>query len=149
MAKGRPTKYNPAFCDIVTKMMSKGHSKLSVAGKLGISRDTLYEWCRKYPEFSDTIKVGEMMSIHYWEDIGIKATMGKVKGFRPSIWIFTMKARFGWRDNSPVKNIEDEVDKIERELAEKDKAERKPLTMAEIVEKYKNIDSTYPPSLIS
>jgi transposase-like protein len=37
-------------------MMKKAHSKQSVAGKIGISRDTLYEWCSKYPEFSGIIK---------------------------------------------------------------------------------------------
>lgn len=137
MATGRPTKYDSKYCDLVIKLMKKGRSKLFVAGKLSISRDTLYEWCRKYPEFSDTIKVGEMMSYAYWEDIGMKAMMGKYKGFRPSLWIFTMKARFGWRDNSPVKSSDDELDKIERDLEEKERANRKPPTMAEIVEKYR------------
>lgn len=146
MATGRPTKYNPDFCDLVIKLMKKGHSKLFVAGELGISRDTLYEWCRKYPEFSDTIKVGEMKSYAYWEDLGMRGMLGKVKGFKPSLWIFTMKARFGWSDNSPVKMIEDEVDKIERELAEKAKV--KTPTMAEIIEKYKD-SYTPPPSLVS
>jgi len=138
---GRPSKYDSKFCDIAIKMMSKGHSKLSVAGRLGISRDTFYEWCRRYPEFSDTIKIGEMKSLHYWEEIGIKATMGKIKRFRPSIWIFTMKARFGWRDNSPVKNTEDMADRIEREIKE----EIPTKTIAEIVKKY----SDYIPSIPS
>lgn len=138
MATGRPTKYNPAFCDLVIKMMKKGHSKLSVAGQIGISRDTLYEWCKKYPEFSDTIKVGEMKSYAYWEDLGMRGMMGKVKGFRPSLWIFTMKARFGWSDNSPLKAIEDDLDKLEHELEQKEKTNKKPPTMAEIVEKYKD-----------
>ncbi len=146
MVTGRPTKYNPAFCDLVIKLMRKGHSKLFVAGEIGISRDTLYEWCRKYPEFSDTIKVGEMKSYAYWEDLGMRGMMGKVKGFRPSLWIFTMKARFGWRDNSPVKTIEDDLDKLEHELEQKEKANKKPPTMAEIVEKYKDY---IPPTLVS
>ncbi len=128
----RPTKYNPEYCTQVVKLMKKGHSKQFVAGKLGISRDTLYEWCRQYPEFSDTIKVGEMMSYAYWEEIGMKAMMGKIKGFRPSLWIFTMKARFGWRDNSLVKQKEDIEDAFEKEL-EKAKPQS---SIAEIVEKY-------------
>lgn len=144
----RPTKYNSDYCDLVIKLMKKGHSKLFVAGELGISRDTLYEWCRRYPEFSDTIKVGEMKSYAYWEDLGMRGMMGKVKGFKPSLWIFTMKARFGWRDNSPIKTSRDELDKIERELAEKGKSNVKPTTMAEIIEKYKD-SYTPPPSLVS
>jgi len=149
MVIGRPTKYNQSFCDVVIRLMKKGHSKLFVAGKLGISRDTLYEWCRKYPEFSDTIKAGEMMSYAYWEDLGMRGMMGKVKGFRPSLWIFTMKARFGWRDNAPIKTSDDEMDRLERELAEKERADKRPPTIAEIVEKYSHIDTTFPPALIS
>lgn len=132
MATGRPSKYDSKYCDLVIKMMKKGHSKQSVAGKIGISRDTLYEWCRKYPEFSDTIKVGEMMSYAYWEELGMRAMRGKVKAFKPSIWIFTMKARFGWRDNSPLKQTEDIADVIEKEAVEK----RPQRSMADIVEKY-------------
>jgi len=132
MIVGRPSKYDSNYCEVVIKLMKKGHSKQAVAGRLGISRDTLYEWCRKYPEFSDTIKVGEMMSYAYWEELGMKAMMGKVKGFRPSFWIFTMKARFGWRDNSPVKRFDDVLDKLEEEVTQK----QPQITMAQIVEKY-------------
>lgn len=138
----RPTKYNPEYCQLIAKWMKKGHSKLFVAGRLGISRDTLYEWCRKYPEFSDTIKVGEMQSYAYWEELGMKAMLGKMKGFRPSLWIFTMKARFGWRDNSPVKKTQDMADVIEKET----KQERPQRTIAEIVEKYSEYKPT---SLVS
>ncbi len=53
-----------------------------------------------------------------------------------------MKTRFGWRDNSPVKNIEDIADVIERETNES-KSQK---TMAEIVEKYKEY---IPPTLVS
>lgn len=142
---GRPAKYQPKYCDIAYKYMAKGHSKQAVAGKLGISRDTLYEWCRKYPKFSDTIKVGEMKSLQYWEELGMKAMMGKVKGFKPSFWIFTMKARFGWRDNSPVKSMDDDIDKIEKEIeAKRQKTDTR--TIAEIVEKYKEY---IPPQLVS
>jgi|GEM_PF-1108198 len=129
---GRPSKYKPEYCNVAIKLMKKGHSKQSVAGRLGISRDTLYEWCRTYPDFSDTIKVGEMMSYAYWEELGMKAMMGKVKGFRPSFWIFTMKARFGWRDNSPVRSLEDDIGKLERELV----PNKLQITMAQIIKKY-------------
>jgi len=84
MLKGRPSKYDSKFCDIAYKYMAKGHSKLAVAGKLGISRDTLYEWCRKYPEFSDTIKIGEMKSLQHWEEIGMKMLFGKLKKEPPT-----------------------------------------------------------------
>src|SRR3989344_3072114 len=105
MVKGRPSKYDSKYCDLAIKMMKKGHSKQSVAGEIGISRDTLYEWCQIHEDFSDSIKTGEAKSRYYWEKIGMDGMLGKVKGFRPVVWIFIMKNRFGWRDNV---NIQDE-----------------------------------------
>lgn len=102
---GRPTKYDPNCCSKVVSLMAKGLSKDAVAGKLGISRDTLYEWCKSHEEFSDSIKTGEAKSRYYWEKIGMDGMLGKVKGFRPAVWIFIMKNRFGWRDNV---NIQEE-----------------------------------------
>lgn len=97
---GRPSKYDSQCCELVIKLMSEGYSKQAVAGELGISRDTIYEWCRSHKEFSDTIKIGEAKSLLYWEKIGIDGMKGKIEGFQPSVWIFIMKNRFGWRDNS-------------------------------------------------
>lgn len=94
--------------------MSEGYSKQALAGKLGISRDTLYEWGKAHKEFSDTIKAGEAQSLMYWEQVGIDGMMGKIKGFRPAVWIFVMKNRFGWRDNvAVIEEVEDpkEVDR--------------------------------------
>jgi hypothetical protein len=104
--KGRPSKYDPKYCGKVVSLMTKGLSKDAVAGKLDISRDTLYEWCQIHEEFSDSIKEGEAKSRYYWEKIGMDGMMGKIKGFRPAVWIFIMKNRFGWRDNV---NIQDQT----------------------------------------
>lgn len=74
--------------------MGKGFSKKAVAGCLGISREGLYRWCRRYPEFRDTIKRGEMRSLLFWERMGLLGTVGKLKDFNESVWMFTMKTRF-------------------------------------------------------
>lgn len=97
--------------------MTKGLSKDAVAGKLGISRDTLYEWCQAHEEFSDSIKAGEAKSRYYWEQIGMDGMQGKIKGFRPAVWIFIMKNRFGWRDNV---NIQEEKTEVIQETPEED-----------------------------
>lgn len=97
--KGRPSKYDSSYCDKVLELMSKGFSKQAVAGELGISRDTFYAWVKAHKDFSDTIKISEMRSLLFWENIGIDGMMGKITGFRPAVWIFVMKNRFGWKDN--------------------------------------------------
>lgn len=112
---GRPSKYDPKYCGKVVSLMTKGLSKEAVAGKLGISRDTLYEWCQAHKDFSDSIKTGEAKSRYYWEKIGMDGIMGKIKGFRPVVWIFIMKNRFGWRDNL---NIQEEKTDMIQEMPE-------------------------------
>lgn len=116
------------MCEQVIKFMGEGYSKQALAGKLGISRDTLYEWSKAHKEFSDTIKRGEAKSLFYWEQVGINGMMGKIKGFRPAVWIFIMKNRFGWRDNVAV------IEEVEEPTARpiEDPADR----MRRIVEKY-------------
>ncbi len=95
---GRPSKYDPAFCDQLEKHMAQGFSIESFAGKIGVSRDTLYAWSKVHPEFSDTIKRGTDQSLFFWEKLGLMGVLGKQKGFNATMWIFNMKNRFKWRD---------------------------------------------------
>lgn len=68
MSAGRPTKYDSSFVDkAITYLKSCGRENTKLptvegfAIYLGVHRDTLYEWSKKYPEFSDTIKEIEML----------------------------------------------------------------------------------------
>jgi len=100
---GRPTLYREEFCDQVEEHMSKGYSKESCAGLLGISKQCLYEWIQKHEKFGDSIKSGEEKSRLVWEKMGIEG-MWAGKAFNPNVWIFNMKNRFRheWRDNHDI-----------------------------------------------
>lgn len=142
--KGRPSKYDSKYCEKVVSLMGTGLSKEAVAAKLGISRDTLYEWVNSHKEFSDSIKIGEAKSRYYWEKIGMDGMMGKIKGFRPVVWIFIMKNRFGWRDNV---NIQEEISS-ERYVAPNE--EDSNLTLKRIIEEHgRRLYAAYTPSPIS
>lgn len=65
---GRPTKYDPSYCDIVIEWMEQGYSATAVAGKLRISRSTFYKWAEANPEFSDALNIGRACSQAWWED---------------------------------------------------------------------------------
>ena len=104
---GRPTKYKPEMCQQVIGFMAKGYSKEAAAAQIGVHRDTLYEWAKVHPMFSDAIKLAEGKSLLFWEKLGIDGAMGKISHFNASSWIFTMKNRFRWRDN-PDLTIPDE-----------------------------------------
>lgn len=55
-AGGRPSEYKAAYCKEVRDYMGSGYSLTAFAGKIGVSRDTVYEWEKTKPEFSDAIK---------------------------------------------------------------------------------------------
>ena len=54
---GRPTDYDPAHCERIIELMSEGISITAAAAAMGYHRDTLYEWARVHPEFSDALKI--------------------------------------------------------------------------------------------
>lgn len=95
---GRPTLYKPEYCEMVVSHLSQGYSIESFAGLIDVHRDSIYEWKSKHPIFSDSIKRGIDKSLLYWEKLGMAGTLGKIKGFNPATYIFTMKNRFGWTD---------------------------------------------------
>ncbi|MBP6913432.1 MAG: hypothetical protein KBC00_02375 [Candidatus Levybacteria bacterium] len=117
---GRPSKYDIKFCDISQRFMGEGYSKEALAGKLGISRDTLYQWCKTYPEFSDAIKKGESASLYFWEKILHDSAIGKKPQANPTALIFIMKTRFHWRDKPP---FEDQLDKFISQMSEPEDTE--------------------------
>lgn len=78
--------------------MEKGYSFQSFAADLRVNVDTLYNWEKLFPQFSDAKKIGQALSMKFWEGLGIAGTVGKVKNFNVTAWIFNMKNRHGWRD---------------------------------------------------
>ena len=52
---GRPSDYRPEYCARAIEFMGKGYSLTALAGELGQSKDTLYEWIATHPAFSDAI----------------------------------------------------------------------------------------------
>jgi len=60
---GRPSKYDPSFIQEVDEYLKTASGDQmhlpkieSFAIRLGVSKDSLYEWAKLYPEFSDALK---------------------------------------------------------------------------------------------
>ena len=100
MPAGRPTKYDPAFCDVVIELGCTGASKVEMACKLGISRDSFDVYEKTHPQFSEAVKEAVAYSQAWWEEKGRTATFGGVDNFNATAFIFNMKNRFpgDWKD---------------------------------------------------
>ena len=97
---GRPSKYKAKYCEMVITHMAAGFSFHSFSGIIEVNIDTLYEWAKVHPEFSDAKSLAYQKSRLFWENIGIQASLGKINT-NSTIWIFNMKNRFRWRDKQP------------------------------------------------
>jgi len=108
---GRPTKYLPKYCDMLIDHMESGLEYLSFAGLCRVHYDTLYQWEKDYPEFSEAKKIGKALSFLYWDKLGRDGVKdrehfddeGKLlfkEKVNPAVYIFNMKNRHGWRDTA-------------------------------------------------
>jgi hypothetical protein len=102
---GRPTKYRDAETlgtvrAVIDRLRCDSQDFLGVCGmeqladSLGVSRDTLYEWAKVYPDFSDTIKS--------WMTARNAAFYKQAKKLPPAIWIFLAKNWLGMRDKQII-----------------------------------------------
>lgn len=97
-------KYRPEFCEELLEHMGKGFSFESFGAVAKVTNKTLHDWAIRYPEFGDAKAHAELLSLWFWEKMGMAGASGKIKGFQTAVWIFSMKCRFrkyGWRDDEP------------------------------------------------
>ena len=99
---GRPERYKKEYCEQLIEHMAKGFSYESFAGKLGVCRDTLYEWEKRHQIFFDSKKKGKAQMLLMLEDIGMQGMTGKINGFNASTYIFTMKNKCNWTDSQTI-----------------------------------------------
>ena len=106
MPAGRPSKYDPAFCDRVIASGAEGKTLAEMADDLDVHRATLNDWCEKHPEFSNAVKRGLDKAQAWWENNGRIATFGGYDGYNATSYIFQMKNRFrdDWRDKVDTDN---------------------------------------------
>lgn len=106
MAGGRPSKYNPDFCEQVVKLGAEGMGVCEMATELGISWDSFNTYREEHPEFSGAVKEALRQSQAWWEGKGRQATFGGCDGFNATSYIFQMKNRFkdDWRDKQETEH---------------------------------------------
>ena len=103
-AIGRPTKYDPKFCQLVIDVGELGGSIAEMAYEVGVCRNTLKTWQKEYPDFLTAMTRAELASQVWWERAG-RDGMTADK-FNSSVWSRSMAARFpdDWREKQEVEH---------------------------------------------
>ena len=98
MAGGRPTAYDPAYCDDVIEYGRAGKSLTWIATELGVVKQTIHNWMAEHPEFLDAMTRAKELSQRWWEDKGQEGV--DADKFNASVWSRSMAARFpdDWRE---------------------------------------------------
>lgn len=78
MRLGRPTLYKPEYCQQVIDHMAKGHSFWSFAAEIDVCMDTLSEWCKVHPDFSEAKRVGQAKLLKFDEQLALTGSSGQL-----------------------------------------------------------------------
>ena len=111
---GRPSKFDPKYCEMLIEEMGKGFSYEAFAGIINTCIQTLYNWEKEHPEFLEAKKQAFQKSRLFWEQLAVDNIINKTdseswegggssksRSLNSTVWIFNMKNRFGWRDKQP------------------------------------------------
>ena len=86
---GRPTKYDPSYCDDIIEFCKDGSSISSFAASIGVSRSTITEWASVDSEFSAAVKAAKTAVAAWYDKAARKIAMDG--GGNATICIFGLK----------------------------------------------------------
>ena len=89
--EGRPSKYDPAYCDAIVEHMRDGASILSFAAEIGVGRSTIQEWEKEHPAFSVAVTRGKAVCAAWWEKQGRKLAQDGGGNGQSTMVIFGLK----------------------------------------------------------
>lgn len=90
---GRPSEYDPSFCERVIDLGKDGLSPAEIAAELGHPRTTMLLWGDTHPEFLTALQHARDLSLAWWEK---QAREGLEKGaaFNAGLWKHAISGRF-------------------------------------------------------
>jgi hypothetical protein len=112
MPAGRPTDYNPKYCEEVIELGKQGKSLAQMASRFDVARSTIDEWASVHPEFSEALTRAKAHAQAWWEDAGQDGL--KADKFNAQVWTKSMQARF--RDDYTERQQVEQTGKMTVEL---------------------------------
>lgn len=102
---GRPSLYDPAYCEQVIELGGKGKSIEQIGAILGIGTRTLFTWRDEHEEFRHALELAKELEQAWWEDMA-QAYMVEEKEsakLNTGLWSRSMAARFPKKYRESVK----------------------------------------------
>lgn len=100
----RPSKFKPAYSELLIEHLAGGASIASFAAEIGVARSTINQWAEDFPEFSEALKVAKAKCAAWWESrLRAIAIDGGGPGAATAV-IFGLKnmASEDWRDKQEI-----------------------------------------------
>ena len=95
---GAPTKYKPEYCQALIEASKKGDTIIMFASSIDVHIDTLYEWKKHYPDFSEAMKLARQNAHAWFQKLGRSGMAGMTRNFNATAWTFWMRCQFSWND---------------------------------------------------
>jgi len=93
---GRPSTYDPSYCDKVKELGKLGKSFEQMSAQLNVSYRTLCNWRDEHEEFFHALEDAHALSQSWWEEMAQAYMLEHKDGERlnASLWSRSMAARF-------------------------------------------------------
>jgi len=104
MERGRPSKYDPKYCEMLIAHMRKGYTFDAFAGLIEVSRSSLYRWLDDNEDFRDTKDRATALSLLHWEGIAMDGVWNhpKEKTINATVLLMNLRNRHNWRMSDNV-----------------------------------------------
>jgi hypothetical protein len=107
--RGRPTRYDSAFCERAIELGKEGKSRTQISAELDIHPRLLAHWEEAHEEFRHALELSRAHAMAHWEMLA-QAHMIEIPGgpkVNTGLWSRSMAARFPehYRENSKVEVV--------------------------------------------
>ena len=102
---GRPSLYDPKYCEEVIALGKIGKSVESIGAILGVGTKTLYNWRDQHEDFLHALDMAKEFELQWWEDIAQTHMIENKESdkINATIWSRSMAARFPKKYREQVK----------------------------------------------
>ena len=96
---GRPSRYQPAFCEKIVQWGREGQSCAYMAAQLGIGKMTFYEWIKRWPQFARAYEIAKSCSQDYYEQLARSHMIETPGGNKLNTGLYKMHMAAHYKDD--------------------------------------------------